>query len=213
VKNISFFNNYHPIRGVVWDMGGVILRTEFDQPRHELARRLGYSRAGLEAVVFNSETARLATVGKMTQTEHWTHTMKTLGLQPEQREEFEQAFWGGDRVDMDLIAYIRDLRPKYRVGLLSNAWGGMRQTLEAQYGIMDVFDSVTISAEVGCMKPEPEIYDICLHQLGATAGQTVFIDDMAENVTAARAAGWHAIQFKGREDLLIGLSALLDQMG
>ena len=51
------------IRAIIFDMGGVIIRTEDRVPREALAERLGLSYDELSQVVFNEDSARLATVG------------------------------------------------------------------------------------------------------------------------------------------------------
>ncbi|MFA5689209.1 MAG: HAD family phosphatase [Kiritimatiellales bacterium] len=62
----------------------------------------------------------------------------------------------------------------------------------------EFFDSATglfLSYQMGTRKPEPEIYQQVLAQLGVSGGQCFFIDDRPENIAAARVAGIHALQF------------------
>ncbi len=54
---------------------------------------------------------------------------------------------------------------------------------------------VTVSAEVGLIKPDPEIYALHARTFGLEPGATLFIDDNRKNVDAARSAGWQAIHF------------------
>jgi len=43
--------------------------------------------------------------------------------------------------------------------------------------IAHLFDSVIFSCEVGCVKPEPEIYNICIKELGVKTNQCLFVGD------------------------------------
>jgi putative hydrolase of the HAD superfamily len=63
------------------------------------------------------------------------------------------------------------------------------------------FDAVIVSCEVGCAKPSPEIYRICLEDLGTPAGSSLFVDDRRENLDAAERAGIRTLHFTGRESV------------
>ncbi len=80
---------------------------------------------------------------------------------------------------------LRARRAGLRTGLLSNSWGNEYP----REGWDEMFDSIVISGEVGMRKPDPEIFAHVLGLLDVPAGQTVFVDDLAPNVEAARALG------------------------
>jgi epoxide hydrolase-like predicted phosphatase len=75
--------------------------------------------------------------------------------------------------------------------------------------IDELFEVVVDSAFVGMRKPEPEIYALTLERLGLPAGACVFVDDLAANVEAARAAGIHGIVYTGTAQAIAELEALL----
>ena len=58
-----------------------------------------------------------------------------------------------------------------------------------------LFEGVTNSAELGCLKPDPRIYRHLLETNGLVPQETVFLDDMPGNVAGAQAAGMHAFVF------------------
>ncbi|MEW5872178.1 MAG: HAD family phosphatase [Chloroflexota bacterium] len=185
------------IRAVIWDMGGVLVRTEDQTPRQQLAERLGVSLDELYHLVFGSERALQTSLGKKTTRQHWSEVGQALGLSsPEEISGIERDFFAGDRIDMELVDYIRGLRPRYKTGLLSNAYDDLRHMLERVWGIADAFDDLVISAEVGVVKPDPAIYRLALERLGVRPGEAVFVDDFARNVAAAQAEKMHAIHFQ-----------------
>ena len=53
-----------------------------------------------------------------------------------------------------------------------------------------------ISAQEGVAKPDPRIYDIAIGRFHLDPAQTLFVDDNACNVLAARAAGLQAVRFE-----------------
>jgi HAD superfamily hydrolase (TIGR01509 family) len=65
--------------------------------------------------------------------------------------------------------------------------------------------SLTLSFEVGAVKPEPAIYLRCLDSLGVGPAEAFFVDDRRENVEAARALGMEALLFEGEDALAADL--------
>jgi HAD superfamily hydrolase (TIGR01509 family) len=59
-------------------------------------------------------------------------------------------------------------------------------------------------------KPDPRIYRIALARLNMMPAETIFVDDMAENVDAARALGMRGVQFKNTAQTIAEAQALLD---
>jgi epoxide hydrolase-like predicted phosphatase len=201
---------HHLIKAVVWDLGGVLARTLDSAPRTELARRLSINYTELDEAVFNSPSARQATLGEISTNEHWANVYRSLNWPVEQRDVFQELFWGGDRLDQELVAYIRRLKPAFKTGLLSNNWPNLRDLIENRWQIADAFDELIISAEVGLKKPEQPIYDLTLQRLGFRPEQAVFVDDFIENIHAAQQLGWQAVHFQNPDQALAELNALLE---
>jgi epoxide hydrolase-like predicted phosphatase len=199
-----------PIRAVIFDLGGVLVRTEDRQPRARLAERLGMSYDELSSVIFDSDSARQATLGQLSTDAHWEAVLQALRLTEQEFGLARQDFWGGDTLDMELVDYIRGLRPKYKTALLSNAWDNLRQVLDQHWRILDAFDQVIISAEVGLAKPDLRIYRLAVERLGVAPAEAVFVDDYADNLEGARAAGLQVVHFQERAQALAELAALLE---
>lgn len=198
-----------PIRAVIFDLGGVLVRTEDRQPRARLAERLGISYDQLSSVIFDSDSARQATLGQLSTDAHWEAVLRALNLTEQEFGLARQDFWGGDSLDVELVDYIRSLRPRYQTALLSNAWDNLRQVLDQHWDILDAFDQVIISAEVGLAKPDRRIYQLAVEQLGVAAEEAVFVDDYPANLEGARAAGLMTIHFHSREQTVSELEKLL----
>lgn len=94
----------------------------------------------------------------------------------------------------DMVLLIDDLRAaRIPIGILTN---NVREFREWWWPLMDfaeMFDTIIDSHEVGMRKPNPAIYHHTLRALGADAGRTAFLDDLAANVEAANALGLHGI--------------------
>ncbi len=196
------------IQAVIWDFGGVLVRTEDPAPRTALGAEVGLSAVDLERHVFASEAGKQAQLGAVDGSQYLDQIAGDFKLDP---QVFRERFFGGDQLDETLMDYIHGLRPAYKTGLLSNAMTDLRELISDFYPIIDAFDSVTISSEHGTAKPDARIYEIALQSVDVSAAQAVFIDDAAENVAAAQALGMQAIHFKSREQALSVLSKILNQ--
>lgn len=189
------------IKAVIWDMGGVIMRTTDFTPREELATGLGMTRHELEKIFFSSESGTRAQLGEIEFPQHLENVRLALRLPAGEMKTFWDRFWSGDELDTQLVEYIRQLKLNYRTGLLSNAFSNLRGWIASQVKFADAFDDIVISAEEGVMKPDPRIYRRSLENLGVAAGNAIFIDDFEHNVEGARAVGMHAIHFQNPDQV------------
>jgi putative hydrolase of the HAD superfamily len=82
-----------------------------------------------------------------------------------------------------------------RLFVLSNMQHESIAYLEQQHDIWELFDGIVISCRIRMVKPEPEIFDYLLTRHDLDPADTVFIDDMEENVVAASSLGIQAVRF------------------
>jgi glucose-1-phosphatase len=196
------------IRAVIFDVGGVLVRTRQWSSRVQLEERLGLSIGASEELVFSSPMAIAAQEGQITDTQLWNWIQSHLGLSQQGLAEFRQSFWAEDFLDAELVDYIQRLRPKYQTAIISNATDTLRHTLTAVHGIGHLFDLIVVSAEEGIMKPESEIYKRTLSRLDRRPDEVVFIDDSPSNVSAAQSLGMHTVHFTKEIDLPATLGRL-----
>lgn len=196
------------IQALIFDFGGVLMRTASQQPREELARQWGLTLSQLYETVFDGEESRLAQLGLTSPDARWERLGQQLGFHShEEALAFRKALFSADSLDEELVRWIHRLKGRYKIALLSNASVRLLTTLQ-ELGIEGCFDVVTISAQVGLMKPDPAIYRLTLERLGVAPREAVFIDDNPANVEAAAALGLHTVQFTSREALGVELRAL-----
>ncbi|HUE98675.1 MAG TPA: HAD family phosphatase [Anaerolineales bacterium] len=196
------------IKAVFFDLGGVIVRTEFQAPRQQLAEKLGMDYDDLSKIVFDSETGYRASLGEISSEEHWTSVLQRLKRPASELSAIREEFFAGDIVDRTLLEYIRSLRDTYKTGLISNAWGDLRDFIVREK-FDDTFDKMIISAEVGVAKPEPKIFQIALEQFGVSPNEAVFVDDFHVNIEGCEKVGMKGIYFKDPETALKQLKEIL----
>jgi putative hydrolase of the HAD superfamily len=197
-----------PIKALIFDVGGVLLRTEELSGRQKWADRFGLGPWELAEAVFDCPEAAAATIGKAAEEEVWATVRRRFSLTDAELAEFRNDFWSGDQFDDSLLDWVAARRGKYRTGILSNAWGGARRFLTSQAKVTAAFETLVISAEEGVRKPEPTIYERALQRLGVAAEDAVFVDDVLENIEAARQVGLAGIHFQKGLDLSAEMARL-----
>ncbi len=196
------------IRAVFFDLGGVLVRTEFQAPRQQLAERLGMEYDDLDKIVFDSDSGIKATLGEISSDQHWDSIVKKLKRPASELDSIRAEFFAGDIVDRTLLDYLRSLRGKHKTGLISNAWSDLRDYIVKEK-FDDDFDKMIISSEVGAAKPEPKIFQIALEQLGVKPNEAVFVDDFLINIEGCEKVGIQGIHFQDSESTLRQLKTLL----
>lgn len=184
------------LKAVIFDLGDVLVRTIDDSLRTAWEQKLNLAPGQAEHIVFGGETGWAVQLGQISDAGHWRWIQARLNLSDEAVARFHDDFFAGDRLDRGLLAYIGRLRSRYHVGLLSNTTDRLREMLTGEpWGIIECFDSVTISAEEGVMKPDPRIYRIALARAGAQPGEALFVDDALRNIEGARACGMGTLHY------------------
>ena len=109
----------------------------------------------------------------------------------------------------ELVDWIDQMRSSgLRTAILSNFSVELRSFLEQQ-ALIDHFDQIAISAEIGVMKPAAEAYQAVLAMLDLPADACVFVDDLPANIDGAQALGIHGIVFRDNPSCIAELDRLL----
>ena len=101
----------------------------------------------------------------------------------------EARFGWFDGVD----AWLTRWKARYRLGLLSDAMPSTLAFMQRR-GLLALMDAAVISTQVGAIKPDPKMYSAIAEALAAAPQDCLFVDDHAENVQGAVAAGMRAVQ-------------------
>ncbi|MFE4378026.1 HAD family hydrolase [Streptomyces cyaneofuscatus] len=92
----------------------------------------------------------------------------------------------------ELMAYLRGIRRRCRLGILSNSFVGARERETALYRFDELVDEIVYSHEIGINKPDPRAFEAACAALGVRPEDCLFVDDVVINVDAARALGMQA---------------------
>ena len=112
-----------------------------------------------------------------------------------------------------VVHKMRELKERgFRIGLLTNNVKEFGDNWRAMFPIDELCEEVVDSSHVGMRKPDKAIYELTCSRMGVDPGDTIFIDDNADNIAAARGFGMHTVHF-GEDPwaALEQLDALLDR--
>ena len=185
-----------PPGAVIFDFGGVIWNMEWDAAR-ALEAEHGLPQGSLRATLYGGDAWSLLERGRGDRNAWLAGAHRALEQVAGRPLPPLHARWRAtQRPIAENIALVRVLRPRHRTSILSNSDTTLRERLGTVLGITDLFDDIVCSAEIGLVKPEPEIYALACERLGLPPGACVFVDDHEPNVAAASGAGLGAILYR-----------------
>ncbi len=134
--------------------------------------------------------------------EHPAHEDNIRNFRRHWHEMVPHAYDGSVAIMEGLIAQGRD------VTMLTNFAADTFTEAKGLFPFLEKPRGVTVSGEVGLIKPDERIYRLHAETFGLTPAATLFIDDSATNVEGAKTAGWNAVLFTGADRLAEDLKGL-----
>ena len=185
---------------IIFDLGGVILNIDYNLTRiafekagiknfHEM-----YSQANADDLFSNLET------GKISENNFYNELNKRTGLHLPTTE-IESA-WNAMLLSFreKSLDFLDVLKPKYQLFLLSNtnhihlkAFNKIYFEKKRVKPFEEFFDKAYYSCTIGLRKPNADIYEYVLNENKLNAGNTLFIDDSAQNIETAKRLGLQTI--------------------
>lgn len=139
-----------------------------------------------------------------------TYLQEAASITGKSTQEIAVGIASENTLNRPLARYIEtQLRPYYKIGLLSNIGRGWINDFFDQHQLHDLFDEVILSNEEGVTKPNPLAYEAAAERLGLPPDECIMIDDRPENCRGAEATGMKSIDFHDNEQLFSTLKQLL----
>ncbi len=177
---------------MIFDLDGVV-RDWNDDDMYQLEESFGLPAGTILGIGFGAELGPLATTGAMTYRE-WMDEIRrrvtaSYGAAVAPALDRWEANIGV--VDIPMLGVLRQVRSRCTAAVLSNGTTRLRRDLHA-LDLIDEFDLIFNTAEIGIAKPDPAVFHHVLGAMGLDTTQALFIDDLPENVAAARSIGLSA---------------------
>ena len=198
------------IRAIIFDFGRVISAQKPVSLFHSYEQELGLPPGQLNRVMFGSEAWQEVLIGQKSLDDYWLEIGPSLGLDsPGEIQAFRQRYFADETINEGVRDLLHKLRGQVQLAILSNAPPRLSKWL-ADWNILDLFDVVVCSGDVGLAKPDPAVFQLTLARLDVAPEEAIFIDDSPGHVAAAQALGLHGIHFTTAGALARDLERLLE---
>lgn len=166
-----------PIKAVIFDFGNVLFTFDNDRFLKGLSALCSLPEAVLKTRLYLQSTLTQDYEAGRIDSRDFLAGVSTLCGTDLPEAEFIHAFTDIFTPIEATHELIRNLKPGYRIGLLSNTNPWHFEHAIRTADVFPLFDSVTLSFEVGASKPDPRLFEDALSKLGLMAEECVYIDD------------------------------------
>jgi putative hydrolase of the HAD superfamily len=190
-----------PIEAVLFDYGMVLSAPRNPAVWTELSSLSGLTEQDLERSYWATRDAY--DEGILSGEEFWRGIGAAAGFtySSEQLRALNAAdvrLWGD--LNEPMVDWVKALHlAGIKTGVLSNMGDAMAEGLIARWDWIGGFHHAVWSHELRMRKPQPEIYAVAVKGLGVPASSILFVDDKAENIVAAEAAGMHGMLYSDHD--------------
>ncbi len=183
------------IKAIVFDFGNVIGFFDHHRATRRLAEHCGLSAEEIYRRVYGAVLEDDYESGRLSSVQYMERVRQLCGLHCSDdffRDAYGDIFWPNQRV-CDLLP---KLKQRYRLLLGSNTNELHARWFRRQFAdVLQSFDAIVLSYEIGTRKPRPEFFHHCQRLAGCAPNECLFIDDLASNVAGALAFGWQGVVY------------------
>ena len=180
----------------LFDLGNTLIKLAYERVLENICRESTVQRDDLIDILEAPGSYRDMERGAVTFWEFYEFICDKTGYRGSIRDfhELWSDFFEGTMPGIEEL--LERVRARYRVAFLSNSNEVHAELIPRKFSSLFAKDDRFIfSHRVKVAKPDPEIFRRALDTIGALAYQVVYIDDLSENVAAARSLGMQAFQF------------------
>jgi putative hydrolase of the HAD superfamily len=192
------------IDAIIFDIGNVLLRFDFNLAVMKLTAHC--TPAGEKILDLIDPIKHAYEAGRMARADFQAEVRAILTYTGTD-EHFISAWEDIFTENNLMVELVRRLHGRLPLYLLSNTSDIHREFIFRRYPIFQQFTDGVYSYEARVSKPDPEIYRIAQRQFGADPARTLFIDDLAANIEAARQQGFQVHHYDMHQH-----TALLEQL-
>lgn len=197
------------IKTILTDLGNVVLYFDFSKMIQRLSERSGLLDVTIRQHLTSPPSIFTAfSRGALEPREFYDLMCAGLGMEID-FEEFREVWCNIFTPNYKVIELWKELRGcGYKIVLLSNL-DKLHYEWVNKYFVLNFLDDAIYSFTHGCVKPNRKIFRVASERYGCVPDETVFVDDLALNILAARKFGFSAIQYDGNFiEFLTGLEKL-----
>ncbi len=200
------------IKGILFDFGSVLGRLDERPFLEALGVLCDKAPEALEPLLgASSELGRALESGAMAPGDFLQQASIRCGRALAEGE-FRPAFSRVFTPDEAILDLVRSLKAHYKVGLLAQTSAWRFRDILRPMAILPLLDAVTLSWEVGALKPDPSLWGDALAKLGLMAEECVYVDGQGAFALAATEHLLHGLAYTSPAALVVDLQRLKVQV-
>ncbi|TFB11421.1 HAD family phosphatase [Candidatus Marinimicrobia bacterium MT.SAG.2] len=193
------------IEVIVFDLGGVIVNVNFKSPLGKLFDNSGaVSNTSKDESNF-SKLLRQYDMGIISAGDFHEKIIDHLDIELSFDEFIRASNDAIEAGDDGIESIVNSLSKKYKLAILSNTNPVHYEYIKEKYLIIELFDHILLSYEMGTVKPDAAAYEKLIKTTSVLPSQHLFIDDRIENICAAKEIGMDGIHYISIENLRMEL--------
>jgi len=197
------------IKTILFDFGNVVAFFDHQRGLRRLLPHTDHTPEQLVGLMSYNNLEYRYECGELTTDEVFAMAREAGGFRCSQAEfvdAFCDIFWPNAPME-DLIPRLK--RNGYRLVLASNTNAAHYDRYRQQFQeVLRHFDAIAVSHQAGARKPHAKFFEYAHRLTGSDKAECVFVDDLVDNVAAARDFGWRAIHYTRFDDLVPELRTL-----
>ena len=194
------------IKNIIFDLGGVILDIDENVVYHEL-EKMGIDIKELAHSEEFKDILSKFDIGVYTAPTFRKKLKAFIGQEKMTDEKFD-SLWNAMLFDIprERIEALEQVKQHYKIFLMSNTneihYDLYVRDLQLRFGYNEfdeLFDKSYFSFDIHLEKPDPRFFELILDHEHLLPEETLFIDDTARNIAAAKALGIHTYHISRKE--------------
>lgn len=190
------------IKALLFDLGGIVINIDVRASIAGFAELAGMAIETLQHDFHADALYHDYECGKLTTAQYFRYLQSRLGIMVSDQQMTEA--WNamlGD-LNQDTFEAINQVRTQLPCYAFSNTNTAHKEKLFVSYpDVMDLFNSIYFSCDLGARKPDRIAYQLVAKRLGVEPGKILFFDDSPVNVSGALDAGFQAVHVRSPENL------------
>lgn len=186
------------IKGIFFDVGGVLLKRDIEAFYKALSKKLGVDYESFMDI--HHKYKRRLLLGKITAKEFSTKAEKKFDMDMHYSPLWKSTYLKVTPPNKDVRKIVKKLNGHYTIGIISNSMQDC-DLINTERGIYKGFKPVILSSRCAAAKPSQEIFQLALKKSRLKANECIFIDDRESLLDTPRKMGFHTILYRNAKQL------------
>ena len=180
------------IKWIFFDIGNVLCKLDFESVWESFIDACNVPIEKIKDALYDEYLFNSFECGRLDPEEYYRGVIKKIGCNLDYKHFIK--IWNSIIIKSDkMFKLVNDLRHHFNILILSNT--NVLNASVIDKDIRDISDKIVYSYEVGYMKPDPEIFKIALDSINEIPKNVLFVDDLIENILAAKHLGFNTYLF------------------